>query len=79
MHKTRAKTERLQVMLALKTHGLLAKLAEKGMYGTSTTDVAKTLIEEGIRDARIAGILTDEDLRSAIGSGVLTKDEPEGA
>jgi len=44
-------TDRLQVMLSLKTHGFLALLAEKGTHGTSATDVAKSLIEDGIRRA----------------------------
>lgn len=56
-------TERLQVMLAAKTHALLAVLAEKGTHGTSATDVAKSLIEQGIRDAKKDGFLSDEDLR----------------
>jgi hypothetical protein len=64
MAKAKIQTERLQVMLALKTHALLAILADKGMHGTSPTDVAKSLIELGIREARKDGFLTDDDLRA---------------
>ena len=55
-------TERLQLMLALKTHAFLAILADKGMHGTSVTDVAKGLIEQGIRDARNEGHFTAEEI-----------------
>jgi hypothetical protein len=64
MAKSKIHTERLQVMLALKTHALLAILANKGMLGTSPTDVAKSLIELGIREAKKEGFLTEEDLRA---------------
>lgn len=57
------KTERLQVMLGLKTHAFLALLAEKGTHGTSPTDVAKGLIEEGIRQAIEGEWLTAEEVR----------------
>ena len=46
-----ADTERLQVYLSLKTHAFLSVLVEKGTHGTSVPDVAKTLIEDGIRRA----------------------------
>lgn len=51
MASSNQKTERLQVMLALKTHAFLDALASKGTHGTSPTDVARTLIEQGIRRA----------------------------
>lgn len=57
------RTERLQVMLGLKTHGFLAVLAEKGTHGTSLTDVAKALIEDGIRRAIKEEWLSAEDVR----------------
>ena len=57
------KTERLQVMLGLRTHGFLALLAEKGTHGTSPTDVAKSLIEDGIRRAIKEDWLDKEDIR----------------
>jgi len=46
-----AQSQRLQVSLSLKTHAFLAVLAEKGTHGTSVPDVARTLIEQGIRRA----------------------------
>jgi hypothetical protein len=52
-----AKTKRLPVTLSLATHDYLANLALKGTHGTSVTDVAKTLIEEGIRQAIQNGFL----------------------
>ena len=58
-----AKTDRLQVYLALQTHAFLAILAEKGTHGTSVPDVAKTLIEQGIRRAVREGFLDAEDRR----------------
>jgi hypothetical protein len=57
-----AKTERLQVMLALKTHAYLELLAQKGTHGVSRPDVAKGLIERGIQSAIADGILTPEDV-----------------
>lgn len=48
------KTERFQVMLGLTTVGFLTVLAEKGTHGTSPTDVAKGLIEDGIRHEKKA-------------------------
>jgi hypothetical protein len=60
-------TERLQVMLALKTHAFLAILAEKGMHGTSIPDVAKSLIENGIREARRDGHFTAEEIAAVQG------------
>jgi hypothetical protein len=63
MAKRTTKTERLQVMLSLKTHAYLAVLADKGTHGTSPTDVAKTLIEEGIRLAIKDDLLDKDDLK----------------
>jgi hypothetical protein len=63
MTKRPIKTERLQVMLSLKTHGYLAVLADKGTHGTHATDVAKTLIEEGIRLAIKDGLLDKADVQ----------------
>jgi hypothetical protein len=61
--KRTTKTLRLQVMLSLKTHGYLAVLGDKGTHGTSPTDVAKTLIEEGIRQAIKDGLLDKDDVQ----------------
>jgi hypothetical protein len=53
----------LQVMLGLKTHAFLEVLARKRTHGTNATDVAKSLIEQGIRDAIKEGFLTAEDVK----------------
>lgn len=58
-----ADTDRLQVSLSLKTHAFLALLVEKGTHGTSIPDVAKTLIEQGIRQAIRDGFLDAEERR----------------
>jgi hypothetical protein len=63
MAKRTTKTDRLQVMLSLKTHAYLAVLADKGTHGTHATDVAKTLIEEGIRLAIKDGLLDKDDVQ----------------
>ena len=63
MAVVKAETERLQVSLALKTHAFLSKLVEKGTHGTSIPDVARTLIEQGIRQVIKDGFLTAEDVR----------------
>jgi hypothetical protein len=69
MAKSKIQTERLQVMLAVRAHALLAILAEKGMFGTSVPDVAKALIEQGLRRAKREGFLTEQDVRSGKQSG----------
>jgi hypothetical protein len=51
MARAKTPTQRLPVTLSLVTLGYLADLAQEGTHGTSATDVAKTLIEEGIRQA----------------------------
>jgi hypothetical protein len=53
----------LACMLGLRTHGFLAILAEKGTHGTSPTDVAKSLIEAGIRLAIKEEWLDKDDLQ----------------
>jgi hypothetical protein len=50
-------------MLGLKTHAFLEVLARKGTHGTNANDVAKSLIEQGIRDAIKEGFLTAEDVK----------------
>ena len=44
-------SERLQISLSAESHEYLERLAKKGTHGTKKTDVARTLIEAGIRDA----------------------------
>jgi hypothetical protein len=58
-------TDRLQVMLSLRTHAFLARLGAKGTHGTDSTDAAKTLIEQGIRRAIREGFLDKDDVRIA--------------
>ena len=62
MAKKKTKTERLQVVLAMKTVAYLTLLAEKGTHGTSVPDAAKALIEQGIRQAIKDEFLTPEDV-----------------
>jgi hypothetical protein len=63
----RPKTQRLQVMLALKTHAYLEILGEKGVWGVGAGDAAKTLIEQGIRQAIRQGLLTKDDVQAVEG------------
>ena len=53
-----ADTERRPVTLAVATWKFLDQLSKQGTHGTSVPDVAKTLIEEGIRQAIKEGFLT---------------------
>jgi hypothetical protein len=52
-----ADTERRPVTLAVATWEYLEQLSKLGTHGTSVPDVAKTLIEEGIRQAIKDGFL----------------------
>jgi len=47
-------TEALRFSLSTKTIQLLDNLAETGLYGRDRGDVARTLINEGIRRAMLA-------------------------
>lgn len=58
-------TERLQLTLSIRTLGLLSVLGDKGTHGIGGTDAAKTLIEQGLRDAIRDGFLTPDDVRRA--------------
>jgi hypothetical protein len=64
----RPKTERLQVTLAFKTHAYLNILGDKGVWGVGAVDAAKTLIEQGIRQAIRQGLLTADDVRAVEGA-----------
>jgi hypothetical protein len=44
-------TERLPVTLSRATRAYLEELARNGTHGNRATEVAKSLIEQGIRDA----------------------------
>jgi hypothetical protein len=52
-----ADTDRRPVTLAVTSWGYLEQLSKLGTHGTSIPDVAKTLIEEGIRQAIKDGFL----------------------
>jgi hypothetical protein len=52
-----AETERRPITLALATWEFLNQLSKLGTHGTSVPDVAKTLIEDGIRQAIKDGFL----------------------
>lgn len=52
-----ADTERRPITLAVATWSYLDQLSKLGTHGTSIPDVAKTLIEEGIRQAIKEGFL----------------------
>ncbi len=52
-----ADTDRRPVTLAVATWSYLDQLSKLGTHGTSVPDVAKTLIEEGIRRAIKDGFL----------------------
>jgi hypothetical protein len=52
-----ADTERKPITLAVATWEYLDRLSKLGTHGTSVPDVAKTLIEDGIRQAIKDGFL----------------------
>ena len=52
-----ADTDRRPITLAVATWEFLDQLSKLGTHGTSVPDVAKTLIEEGIRQAIKDGFL----------------------
>lgn len=54
-------TKQLKVTLAVITVEQLAQLMKQGAHGTSVPDVAKTLIEEGLRQAKKDGHLKPDD------------------
>ncbi len=52
-----AETDRRPITLALATWDYLDQLSKLGTHGTSVPDAAKTLIEDGIRQAIKDGFL----------------------
>jgi hypothetical protein len=56
-----ADTDRRPITLAQKTWDYLEELSKRGTHGTSVPDVAKSLIEEGIRQALKDGFLRIKD------------------
>ena len=61
MGKDVAQPKRLQVTLTREAYTLLGRLVKTGMFGRHEPDVAKTLIEEGIRSAFKDGFLKPDD------------------
>ncbi|HZT86516.1 MAG TPA: hypothetical protein VFA12_01020 [Stellaceae bacterium] len=54
-------TRRIQITLSLRTHDYLAALARRGTHGSSIVDVARTLVEEGVRRAIRENFIAIED------------------
>jgi hypothetical protein len=52
------KTERLQVVVATETVDYLKQLAQLGTHGPTHTKVARSLIEEGVRNAIKDGFIS---------------------
>jgi Arc/MetJ-type ribon-helix-helix transcriptional regulator len=44
-------TRRIQVTLSVQMHDYLAAIVRTGMYGSSVVDVARNLVEDGVRRA----------------------------
>ena len=59
-----ADTDRRPITLAVVTWGYLDQLSKLGTHGTSVTDVAKTLIEDGIRQEIKDGFLKQRSAAS---------------
>ncbi len=60
-------TDRLQVTLDLKTLEFLKVLGSKGTHGKDDKAAARTLIEQGIREAIREGFLTPRDVAKVQG------------
>jgi hypothetical protein len=60
-----ADTDRRPITLANATWDYLAQLVKQGTHGTSVPDVAKTLIEEGVRRAMKDGFIKQHPSESA--------------
>lgn len=52
------KTERLQIVIATETVSYLKRLAQLGTHGPTHTKVARSLIEEGVRNAIKDGFIS---------------------
>jgi hypothetical protein len=61
MATEKAETDRIPITLSLATIGFLERLVRQGTHGTSVPGVARTLIEEGIRNAIKDGLLAIRD------------------
>jgi hypothetical protein len=69
-----ADTDRRPITLAVATWEYLDQLSKLGTHGTSVPDVAKTLIEEGIRQAIKDGFLGQRPAAEATSNAELTAD-----
>ena len=67
-----AETGRRPITLALATWEFLNQLSKLGTHGTSVPDVAKTLIEEGIRQAIKEGFLKQRPAAEPISTASAT-------
>lgn len=54
-------SKRFQVSVSTETYALLGRLARTGMFGKLETEVARTLIEEGVRQAFKDGFFKHQD------------------
>jgi hypothetical protein len=54
-------TRRIQITLSTRTHDYLAALARRGTHGSNIVDVARTLVEQGVRDAIRENFITIDD------------------
>jgi hypothetical protein len=61
MAKEPTPTKRVQVSLSQETCKHLLALAKTGMFGSKETDVARSLIESGIRQAFRDGFFNRDD------------------
>ena len=69
MATEKAETDRIPITLALSTIAYLERLVRQGTHGTSVPGVARTLIEEGIRNAIKDGLLSVRDPMRPNGNG----------
>jgi hypothetical protein len=69
MATEKAETDRIPITLALSTIAYLERLVRQGTHGTSVPGVARTLIEEGIRNAIKDGLLAIRDPMRPNGNG----------
>lgn len=61
MARAKTQIDRLQLTIDLRTRAFLELLATKGTHGRTYLDVARTLIEHGIREALERGHLSQSD------------------
>jgi hypothetical protein len=68
-----ADTDRRPITLAVATWQYLDQLSKLGTHGTSVPDVAKALIEEGIRQAIKDGFLKQRPVADRASTSVLAE------